>query len=196
MANKAIQALINSSADAMSNMYEVYIKFPGGTESQVMTVRADGFKIPDAGVATYQIEYHGQKIDRPKTVLEMDRHFDLTFRLDAKYELHDAFLAWQSLAGNPNNGGVSNRATDQGEVRVIALKNGYLALEDDIYLKNLNDHFAIKNDDKNEDIRVWDFKQVWVSKVTQPDYKTEGGDKMQFTVTFHFGESNYPGYQS
>lgn len=196
MANKAIQALVNSGADAMSNMYEVYIKFPGSKDgaNEVMTVRADGFKIPDVAVETYPIEYHGQKIDRPKTVVTIDRHFDLTFRLDAAYQIHQAFLEWQSLAGNPVTGGVSNRATDFGEVKVVALKGGYLALEDDIYLSNTGDKGEIKAGASEEAIRPWTFKDVWVSKVTEPEFKTEGGDKITFQVTFNFGECDYPGY--
>lgn len=202
--NLAVQSLLGDAADAMSNMYEVYIKFPGQDSGQVMTVRAEGFDIPEAEVGTYEISYHGHKISKPKTELTFDRKFSLTFRMDAGYNWHQTFLNWQSMVGNPVTGGVANVAAALGEVTVVALKDAYIAMEgvDNSFFNHIQTEESSgggdlsqgtikEGDDKNQ---KWVFKQVWVKKVGQPKFKTEGADKMTFAVDFCFGQCEMPGY--
>lgn len=190
--NSAIATLLDNGADAMSNMYEVYITFPGNDSGKAMTVRADGFNIPEMDVATYDLEYHGQKVSKPKTVLNFDRKFSLNFRMDAGYQLHKLFLQWQGYVGNPVTGGVANVAGALGEVRVTALNDAYIAQSQQAqsFQDKLNDNGSLKEVDG----QTWVFKDVWVNKVGQPQYKTEGGDKFTFAVDFKFGRCTMPGY--
>lgn len=200
--NLAVKSLLGDAADAMSNMYEVYIKFPGAEAGQVMTVRADGFEIPEAEVGTYEISYHGHKISKPKTELTFDRKFSLTFRLDAGYNWHQTFLNWQSMVGNPVTGGVANVAAALGEVTVVALKDAYIAMEgvDGSFFNKIElddpkrEGAIVEKEDNPEGTQKWEFKQVWVKKVGQPKFKTDSADKMSFQVDFCFGQCTMPGY--
>ena len=132
--NKAIEALINSGADAFSNMYELYITPPGSDAGSVMTVRASSFKIPEAAVETYDKKYHGNSIKAVKPNLTFERKFTVTFRADAAYNLHDLFIKWHGMLANPVTGGVSNTSSHaEGTVQVKALASAYIAMKDQSY---------------------------------------------------------------
>lgn len=190
--NKFLTALIEDGADAMSNMYDVYIKFPGSDAGKIMTVRAEGFKIPEAEIDTYEVKYHGTTYTKPKSEMKFDRKFSLTFRLDAGYNLLNTFKAWHAMVVNPVTGGVSNVAAALGEVEVEALAQNFIADES-------TSNFGMKDWTKDDGsvkgaIKKWKFTEVWVNKVSQPEYKTEGGDKITFTVDFIFGNFNESDY--
>lgn len=191
--NRFIQALINSGADAFNNMYDVYITAPGAAEAaEPMTVRASQFQIPEAAPDEYDVSYHGNKVTKPKPNQVFDRKFSLEFRMDAAYGLHDFFLQWQSYVVNPSTGGTANVAPALGTVKVRALTTPFIAsgsTQNSILEKTSEEDGRITKEE-----RQWTFEDVWVAKVGQPTYSTEGSDVVKFTVEFRFGNCDYPGY--
>lgn len=101
---RTIRGMVASGADLMPNMYDIKIWFPGedgrpneadgGLMSYPITVRAEGFEIPDVEAAVYDIEYHGIKLQKPKTEQTFTREFSLSFREDAAFDLRKRFTAW------------------------------------------------------------------------------------------------------
>ena len=46
--NKAVQALIQSGADAQKNMFDIWVQFPWDEEGTLVSMRAADFTIPQA----------------------------------------------------------------------------------------------------------------------------------------------------
>lgn len=188
MNSKAIQALVSLGADAHTNLYDVFIKFPWEDSAWTMA-RANGFNVNKAANPGYDITYHGNKIKLPQTEVNFDRTFTITFRSDAAYSLYGLFITWQSAVVDPVNGGVANYAALLGEVTVRGLGGLYTAAEEAKTL--VDDDGSIKASSQNPE---WQFKQVWVADVGQPQYSTESAGQFSFEVQFHFADTNYPFY--
>lgn len=190
--NKFIQALVNSGADAFNNMYDVVITAPGAAEpGQTMTVRASGFQVPDAATDEYEISYHGNKISKPKPNQVFDRKFSLEFRMDAAFSIHDFFLKWESYVVNPTTGGVANVAPALGKVVVRTINTPFVASGS---TNSIIDYTGDDGTISQNKTREWTFEDVWVQKVGQPQFTTEGSDVLKFTVDFRCGNVGYPGY--
>lgn len=189
--NSAIQAMLASGADAQQNMFDVWVTFPWDTDNEVvLSTRAANFAIKEADVQTEDRKYHGSTIKVPKTEVNMDRQFDLEFRLDASYALYQQFIIWHQTVGDPVNGGVANWANSTGKVRVQALTGTYAATSVNTYIDTQTTYAIADNTDNAE----WTFYDVWVSKVTQPSFNGESGGALKYTVTFIFGDCDYPFY--
>lgn len=214
-----IRGLVASGSDLMKHMYDVKIWFPdfttgGGAltpfNSYPITVRAKGFKPPEFSVKTYKISYHGVSIDRPGAALEGDRKVTMTFREDAAFELRQRFHQWQSVVGDPVTGGVSNGTYFYGKISVGTIAGTYFApsvnwptgvgkdqgTNGNVENGNEGDiedtlgHLTNRN--KGNPIADWTFYNVWVGKVTQPDFQTEAGDANDIEVEFYFMDIDYP----
>lgn len=197
--NRHIQALMDSGADAFSNMYELYITPPGNDAGTIMTVRAQSFKIPEAAVEVYDKKYHGNSLKAVKPSITFERKFSVTFRADAGYNLPDMFLQWHGLVGNPVSGGVANTSAHaEGIVRVKSLVNAYIAAKNES--RGVNEKWFNGPSGEiaatNSDTRDWTFENVWVEKVSQFEYKTDTADPLTFTVDFNFGHTDYPAYNN
>lgn len=200
--NYSLQALIDAGADAMDNMYDVTLEFA----SWNATVRAEGFDIPKISAETYTNEYHGVTYNRVKTKQTFERKFDLTFRMDAKYGLYEAFTSLLSWHVNPNNGGVANANIDKvGTVKVRAIDSAVVAApnSDAAQLNGAPGGVETYSSSDAQTIGQikdstieWIFKNCFVTDVGQPSYKTSGGDAMTFQVTIYFGDCNYPGFET
>lgn len=212
-----IRGLVASGSDLMKHMYDVKIWFPdftngGGAlktfESYPITVRAKGFKPPEFSVKTYKISYHGISIDRPGAALEGDRKVTMTFREDAAFELRQNFHYWQSVVGDPVTGGVSNGTYFYGKISVGTIAGTYFAPtvnwpngtgktfqnsgapENQAEIEDTFGHLTSRN--TGNPIADWTFYNVWVGKVTQPDFQTEAGDANDIEVEFYFMDVDYP----
>ena len=189
MANRAINALVSSGADAFANTFDVKIKFPW-SDSFTTMVRAQGFEVKDATTASYKIDYHGNSLDRPGTKMEFDRGFSLTFRMDAAYSLYGAMVEWHEAVTDPVNGGVSNYPSALGEVKVVALSGVFTAAEMATTL--VNEGGDIKESSTSP---IFSYSNVWVTHVSQPSYDHSSGDSaMTFTVDFKFADTSMPFY--
>lgn len=193
--NIFLKQLIDDAADALDNMYDVTITFPGGDEGAAMTVRATGFDIPEAETEAYTVKYKGSTYYKPKSSMNFDRKFSLEFRVDAAYNVLETFGKWHSYTANPATGGVANIAAAQGTVEVVALSTPFTAYGTDetSVLGNVDDNGVFKSSAKS---KKWLFENVWAAKVGQPKFKTESsGDPHKITVDFYFGQTpSFPGY--
>lgn len=134
-----LRGLVNSGADLLKQMYDVTIIFPDQMNDTAqdsntafnypITVRCDGFKIPDVAVGTYDIKYHGISVKRPNGALEGERSFDLTFREDAAFMLRQRFSLWLMAVADPVTGGVSNAVNYFGTVSVRTIAGEYTATQ-------------------------------------------------------------------
>ncbi len=134
-----LRGLVNSGADLLKQMYDVTIIFPdqmtdtaqdsNSAFNYPITVRCDGFTIPDVAVGTYDIKYHGISVKRPNGALEGERSFELTFREDAAFMLRQRFSLWLMAVADPVTGGVSNAVNYFGTVSVRTIAGEYTATQ-------------------------------------------------------------------
>jgi hypothetical protein len=206
-----IRGLVNSGADLLVHMYDAKIYFPSANGlpdanpflSYPITVRLEGFKVPDVEVGTYDIKYHGISIKRPNGWLQGDRQIELSFREDAAFDLRRRFSAWMMAVGDPVTGGVSNAAQFFGQIEVGTIAGAYFATtvntpngtgkKNDAGGEDIEDtygHLTTRN--KMNPLAMWSFYNVWVNKVSQPDFKTEGTDTNKIAVTFQYMDCDFP----
>lgn len=134
-----LRGLVNSGADLLKQMYDVTIIFPDQMSDSAqdsnsafnypITVRCDGFTIPEVAVGTYDIKYHGISVKRPNGALEGERSFELTFREDAAFMLRQRFSLWLMAVADPVTGGVSNAVNYFGTVSVRTIAGEYTATQ-------------------------------------------------------------------
>jgi hypothetical protein len=209
---KTIRGLVNSGADLMKNMYDVRLWLPNfsvvktvNAEQQYLTypltVRAEGFKVPDVDMEVHPIAYHGVEIEMPSTKINMTREVELTFREDAAFNLRQIFTTWHAMVADPVTGGVSNTVQFLGKMEVAALANAYIAptvekLETDpptsTDTKQLGGSFIAG--DAYNGLAIWAFYNVWVKKVNGVDFSTGSSDPGQIAVTFKFQDFDAPFY--
>lgn len=202
MRNKNIEALINSGADATKNMYDVLHKWPWSTNGSYdggVSVRQKGVTIPESSTETYDVSYQGVTMKRAATKVNLERSFEITYRLDAAYAEYGKFVRWHSYTSNPVTGQVGNTPLALGSVKIVAPKGQYNAY--DLWDNKIDTKRAEKmrltgeNDASSDDGYVlWEFDNVWVFKVTQPQFSPDGGDALEFTVGYAFGDVDYPEY--
>lgn len=200
--NNALQALIDAGADAQTNMYDVSLEFA----SWNATVRAEGFDIPEISAETYQTKYHGVSYDRVKTEQTFERKFSMTFRMDAKYGLYQAFTSLLSWHVNPNNGGVANANIDKvGTVKVRPIDSAVVAAPNSDAAQLNGSPAGVESYSSSDAQSIgqitsssieWVFENCFVTKVGMPKYKTDSADTINFEVEFHFGPCNYPGFET
>lgn len=134
-----LRGLVNSGADLLKQMYDVTIIFPdqmsdasqdsNSAFNYPITVRCDGFTVPEVAVGTYDIKYHGISVKRPNGALEGERSFELTFREDAAFMLRQRFSLWLMAVADPVTGGVSNAVNYFGTVSVRTIAGEYTATQ-------------------------------------------------------------------
>jgi hypothetical protein len=199
--------MVASGADLMPNMYDIKIWFPGsdgrpdlktGELSYPITVRADGFDVPDVETDVYEIEYHGVKIHRPKSSMNFTREFSLSFREDAAFDLRKKFSAWHMATVDPVTGGVSNAANFFGKVSVGTLVGEYFATTvappgapaDKAGIERKDGYIS----NQINPVAEWTFYNVWVSKVGSPKFTTASGEPGKIEVAFKFMDVDFPQY--
>jgi hypothetical protein len=203
MKSSAIQALVDCGADAMDNMFDVVINLPSEVikaaketifsfsdaeiEERCLGVRADGFEPPKLSGKTMTVDYKTLTIEKPAGKIAGQRQFSITFRLDAAIHAYMLMKTWESFSCSPEFGFAAPAAlsgdTGQyfGTIDVNALAT---------YLRNPKDStYKYENVDgtfKSTATYSWKFQQVWVSEVSEPKFKTGGGDALYVTAKFNF----------
>ncbi len=182
MADNNMTILLNSGFDAFSNLYRVEITPPIGVSSEVFVtdVRVKDFSAPTLSLTSYENHYNTISFPRLAPMIEGDRTFELTFRVDANYKLYYALKDWRAKlidiyedkvyfgayangAGNPNL---------YGSIRVKALRTNVEGLQDNGADSSI----------------VWEMKHVVLYNITEPDYSRTSSSPVQVTCKFVFGE--------
>lgn len=188
-----------------------------------LTIRAEGFEPPSLNVKTYKVGYKAVNIDRPSTKIEGEREFKITFRLDANYRAYRFLSAWKSLIMQQSTGYVTNALWGDGgdeagltlPIPAINTVFGQVivsALARPIY-QDGGSPFSAQGVDAGKftdgtlstsaaastmpgamDKTTWQFNHVWLAKLEEPKYKTDGGEALKISATFKFGEFGDPVY--
>jgi|LSQA01.1.fsa_nt_gi hypothetical protein len=180
--NQFVNALINAGADAHDNMYDVLIQFPWDSDRVTLTVRASGCEPPTPSTEVYQNEYHGNHIDLPKSNQTYEKKFNLTFRMDASYNLWGQFKTWHASVLDAVTGGISNWPGVLGKIEVRGLTGAYIATG--MPTKD----GSIVSADRNI---LFSYQYCYVVKVENPKWKTKGGDAMEYGVDFVFLDNDF-----
>ena len=214
--NTPATTLLGLGADAMNNMFDIHIDLPSALPASFgisqldssITIRADGFTPPEFSIKTYKVGYKTTQIDRPATKIEGERQFEITFRLDANYQAYKALGAWRSLLMDPSSTYATNALwgangdTDAtvGESNSVFGTVKVAALDRPIYM-NMGDKFAFSGvtDGKfteagPENTVIWEFYNVWLQKLEEPKFVTDGGEAIKIKATFKFGDFVNPVY--
>ena len=208
LAENHVTELIKAGADAMSNMYDVKIVFPDdiqtqlGTDIQAMIVRAKGFTPPEAEVVNYKVNYKTVEIDRPATKITMNRQFTISFRLDAYYAVYRALKMWAGRNGTPSTGYASNALWDSAAGSPNNIKGRVIvtALSTPVLMDPSNPYFAEGvntgnfSENPNSENLIWEFDDVWVQKMTEPQFTMDDAGTMDIEATFFFGNMKDPHY--
>lgn len=206
--------LLASGRDAMSNLYDVFVLPPDGLSSaasalgttSVMVTRARDFTPPELQAETYQNHYKMDYIDVPAPKIQGDKTFEIGYRIDAAYALHNALRKWKYASTlNPtvtdvdNVGGMTYNGIwgykgDEvfGRVAVVAHKYSDL-LQDAI--SNTSDADAIYGiasgiisaaGSAGDNFIGWTFNNVWVQSVSEPQYTRDSSNPLEGTASFRF----------
>jgi len=191
--NNHVTELLAAGADAMSNMYEIHITpagtastlAGGGTAESLFKIRAKGFTPAMLNQSQYAVKYKSITVNRPGTLVEGERKFEIEFRLDAYYDAYKALKKWQQETFNPQTGYVSNSLTSSGLVKVYSLSTP-IALASDAHTTGVSDgNFLTTN-------LLWSYSGVWVQQVTEPVFTTDSGEPLSVKATFYFSTVDGP----
>jgi hypothetical protein len=188
--NTYISELVGAGADAMTNMYEVNFTLPESSalgidagSTQSLRIRTDGFTPPADSQATYAVHWKTVSVDRPSTKIVMDRQFAITFRVDAEWDLYKLLLKWKGITSVGSVGFASQLLTEAlGTVAVKAL--GVPIGRPDQVAAAIDDVPTIADDSR----LLWEYHNVWIETITNPDFSTESTEPAKVTATFRFGD--------
>jgi len=220
--NTQVQALYGAGADAMQNMFDIAIIPPAGLAGVAaaisdpansfsgdpafldsLLVRVEGFTPPNPKIKTYENSYKTVSVKMPSTKVDMERTFELSFRVDAFYRVYKFFNAWKSLVSNATTGYSTSAlwgagANDPATSGAPDVNNvfGY------VYVRALNrpiysaDGAAIFTADgvtsgsftDADGVDTWAFRNVWVEQVDPPSFKNGEDGKIMTKVTLNFGD--------
>jgi len=183
--NRAVDALVNAKADAYSNMYDIWIRFPWEDSHSLVSVRAEGFEPPESSIETDKKEYHGNEINRPKPKVVQEKKFSINFSLDASYNLYGQFTIWKSQVVDAVTGGSANWAAVMGDIKVKALAGAYIPSTLDWKAED-GSLFGAGSPSSSDANASWEYGNIYVIKVGEPKFKREGSERLTYTVDFIF----------
>lgn len=197
--------LVNSTGDAMNNIFDIYIDWPWstiGTNGQIsdateaqVSYRAKGFDIPEPKTNTYKVTWNGITVNKVAAGVSLDRKFNLTYRLDANYALYNKFLAWKKLTSDVNTSGVANTASALGRVQVVAPGAEYNSLSWSTPETASAEQNLMHRRLGSTTMLAWTFEDVQCTNVGTPKFaQAETGSIMEYQVEFIFGDVAYPFY--
>lgn len=132
--NSQITALHEIGADAMDNLYDVYITVPTVLEAnrlpteditKQLRIRAEGFTPPKFTQKKYEVRYKTVGMNRPAARVDGAREFTLTFRLDAYYQVYHALLAWRSILFEPSIGYANQSLPEDSDDAEAGIQSRY-----------------------------------------------------------------------
>ena len=198
--------LVNATGDAMDNIFDILIDWPwaSGTNGQLsanaeapVSYRADGIDIPEPKTKTYEVTWHGVKVNKIASGVDLDRKLSITYRLDANYALYQKFIAWKKLTSDVNTSGVANTESALGRLQVIAPGAEYNSMSWSTATAQDDGQNILSTSLQGTTNLVWTFEDVQVFNVGTPKFKNGAtGGKMTYKVEATFGDCSYPFYSS
>ena len=183
--NTYVTELLGAGADAMTNMYEVVFTLPSVLKSYEdaagkLRIRADAFTPPNDEQQSYEVHWKTVSVTRPAAKINLDRSFQISFRLDANYDIYKALVAWKKLTSSGALGYASQDLNGKtGSIFVKAFSDA---------ANKITDTASISGDPAySGDTIKWSYKDVWIPSISNPDFSNESSEPAKITVTFRFG---------
>lgn len=167
-ANNYLEALVQAGADAQQNLFVARFTFQNNSPnknnpelSEALTVRCTSFDPP-------QVSHSGKYVNkfitaytpRPAAKVQVDRHFDLSFRVDANYFLYKRLLLQQNVTSNPAQ---SFAASDIQSL--MDIKAGMLF---DVSIWTVQSgviDYTYGLDSEHNGLNIYNFRNCWIEKI-------------------------------
>jgi len=191
-----IASLVGLGADAMTNMYEVRITPPAEIITALSTVtfqdmvfRVSSFNPPVGTQQSYDVHWKTVSLKKPKPKIDLQRTFDIEFRVDAYYQVYEQLKKWENLYHITGTGFATGRI-DPSHTGTVVVK----ALKAPVTTVDQTDEFGTV-----DPVISWQYEDVWIEKITDPNFTTDSSEPVKSTVTFNFGKfldpaSSFEGY--
>jgi hypothetical protein len=178
-----INTLVSSNLDSFTNLFDIEVTLPTGIgtaeDTTLLKVRAGDFQAPQPKLAQYTTDYQSIQLTRVAPMMELERKFDLTFRVDSNYNVYYFLKQWSLLYHDILEGGInlpSGAASAGDESSILG----------NIKVKALSPNTAVT-------ALAWTFGKVICNKVTEPNYSRAGTEPVAVTASFIFFDYLPPG---
>lgn len=190
--NTYIKRLIDSGADAMSNLYYVEFNLPEVGElnaaSLGLTVRAGDFNPPAAPSHDqgHTINFVTSSLKVPTASYTMDRSFSVTFRLDENYDLYKYLKSLQHKTSDALTGFANTvlpwevDASKDFVIKVFSTQTG-------------SGNLYYNSEETSPEINslMYKFEKCWIKKISDISYSYDSATPL--TITADFGCQYYEG---
>ncbi len=198
----SLTPLVDSGADAYSNLFDVNITLPSVIASTASalnySVRISDFKPPEFKQSTYKTEYKGVSITKLGPKIEGERVFEIPYRIDSNYQFHLDMMKWKHIYMDPSGDGAINYdipystddgTTNFGEVVVSAYNPSRTASTDTTS--------SIPDSPGDERVaEAWSFFHVACVEAGVPTFNRESGDPNKAVARFVFIRMVEPGQKT
>ena len=183
-----LNALIGVGNDAMTNLY--YLKFTGkpATSSNIvqsLIVRAGDFQPPKPEQGNHSVNFLTVDALFPSPEIKIDKQFDITFRVDEGYKVYEYLLALQSATSVASIGRAytvtnpSGNSTDILGLEVYVPGNAAEMKANEI-ASGIGGGIPSGWD------KAYEFKYLWIKKITPPRFSYENPQAATIGATFGF----------
>ena len=185
---KYIKHLINSGADAMSNLYYVEFNLPEVGElnatSLGLTVRAGDFNPPAAPSHDqgHTINFVTSSLKVPTASYTMDRNFSISFRLDENYNLYKYFKGLQHKTSDALTGYANTALPGEVDASKDFVIKVYSTLTTNGNL--LNASYDSNESSPKVNTIMYKFEKCWIKKISDISYSYDSAAPLAITVDF------------
>ena len=186
--------LVEGTADAMDNIFDVYIQWPWEESFDpdiAVSYRCKGFQPPESETPTHKVAWHGVEAEKYSSGVKMDRKMDVEFRLDATFALYNKFVAWAKIGHDVNTSGVANTGA-YGKFAFVTPGSEFNA-QASWNAPGDGQKLMLTDAMQGQSFLYWNYDSVFVTKVSTPKYDNKAEGKEQyFKVSFKFGDVGAP----
>ena len=206
------ELLLASGRDAMSNLYDVYIIPPSGLDvaealstTAAMVIRTQDFTPPELNAEIYTNHYKADFIDIPAPKIVGDKSFQIPYRIDASYAVHNALRKWKFRStmnttmsdvddvGGYTYNGIWGFQNDKVFGRVAVVAHKYADIFDE-GIDNVMDTqgygiaagLLAAQGEAGVNYVGWIFNNCWIESVEEPSYTRDSSSPLTGSATFRF----------
>lgn len=165
--NNALTTLIDTGADAPSNLYLMSFDTGNQSLSNKLTVRVGNFTIPSIALNTVELPYMNDVYHKPVPSSNINKIGSFSLRVDQYFECYNILR----------------------EKVAIDVNGDWLPDEDDLedfIIDNITLN-SLKDTDLNTPIKTWSFKDCFILEVGSFTYDYKTSDPISTTIKFTWG---------
>ena len=178
--------LYNSGADAYKNLYLVKFSLTNSSYNDdthkkfldSLSVRCSDFKPPEYEQKEYTVNFMNVSIPKPAPKINVNRNFNLTFRLDENYDVYKYLLEIQKetfdYANNVTKTNI-NALDTSGKLLTIEVS----AIKDDMVKVNSGTETCSTE-------LLFKYSKCWIENITLSEYNHNGTDPMTVSVSINY----------